>query len=59
MPVPREISSSCGIAARIKNLKQDKLSEVVKTVQENGIEIEEIYSMKKEGKKHIVEKIAM
>ncbi|MGM0437782.1 MAG: DUF3343 domain-containing protein [Bacillota bacterium] len=42
IPVPRKISSSCGLAGKIK---EDELSEVKNICEENKIEYEEIYKV--------------
>ncbi len=57
MPVPREISSSCGIAARLRNLNKDDFLDKVTEAKKHGIQIENIYTMKKEGKKNILEQV--
>ena len=48
MPVPRQVSSSCGTAARVDcNMKED----ILKFCEENHMEIEGFFEIKKEEKK--------
>ena len=42
MPVPRKISSSCGLAGKIENEDLEKVKEICK---EENIEYEEIYKI--------------
>jgi hypothetical protein len=47
LPVPRILSSSCGIAARFP---QNMLPEVEKLAQAQQADVEEVYLMQQEGK---------
>ena len=47
MPVPRQISSSCGLAAKIGGLSQEQL---LSEFAAAGIEYEEIYCLSSNGK---------
>lgn len=59
MPVPREISSSCGIAAKITDLhKEEELKEVVQNSSKQGVEIEGLYFMQQKNKKNHVQKLS-
>ena len=51
IPVPRKISSSCGLAGKIE--KKD-LSEVKEICEENNIEFEDIYKIFENNKKEPV-----
>ncbi len=47
IPVPRQVSSNCGLAAR---MDMDALSAFLKLLREGVIEVEDMYSVEKEGK---------
>lgn len=57
MPVLREISSSCGIAAKIINIDEDQLESILKKSAKYGTEIEGVYTVKQENRKNIVDEL--
>lgn len=59
MPVPREISSSCGIAAKITGMQIEGLAEVVHDSKEQGVEVEGVYLVRQADKKKHVEKLPL
>ena len=50
MPVPRKISSSCGLAGKIE---EEDLPKVKEICNENSIEFEEIYKVFNNSKKEV------
>lgn len=54
MPVPREISHSCGISVRLSNINLDK---IIQIIDEEDISIEGIYLINGNKKKNNIVKI--
>lgn len=53
IPVPREITASCGLALKVELSSYDRAREVLK---KNNIEISGFYSIRKEGlKKEVID----
>ncbi len=47
IPVPRQVSSNCGLAAR---MDMDALTVFLNLLKEGVIEVEDLFSVEKEGK---------
>ncbi|MDO9574578.1 MAG: DUF3343 domain-containing protein [Candidatus Contubernalis sp.] len=47
IPVPRQVSSNCGLAAR---MDMDALTAFLNLLKEGVIEVEDLFSVEKEGK---------
>ncbi|NLB87855.1 MAG: DUF3343 domain-containing protein, partial [Syntrophomonadaceae bacterium] len=55
IPTLREITTSCGLSIKVRPNKYEETNEVLST---HKVPVEAIYKVEKQGKKHLIEKLA-
>lgn len=56
IPTLREISTSCGLSIKVRPNKFEETNEILST---HKVPIEAIYMVEKQGKKNLIEKLAL